>query len=291
MGNSSCSNLLCNYEKNIEFTSQFNQPTSNNISQKIIKYNNSGIIQNEFFEEKKLDINQKLIPKINGDIINLTNNQDIKLLVNNINIREISFPIDKKKLGNESEKLYEKIEKLLLSKFYPCDENEINNVEICLIKLLVNIKNNIYKNIEENKLILSGKLQKLINFTLNSYGVKKQSERFCVLYNNIFKYYKSEIQFLKGLKPLNILYLDQIARINLVRGDINSKKLNYIIICNKYAMEKEEENYQNFGNDINDNIYVNHSNESIIIFTSEEEDIIYKWFAYLNFLIYNRKDN
>ena len=265
MGNSSCSNLLCNYEKNIEFTSQFNQPTANNISQKIIKYNNSGIIQNEFFEEKKLDINQKLIPKINGDIINLTNNQDIKLLVNNINIREISFPIDKKKLGNESEKLYEKIEKLLLSKFYPCDENEINNVEICLIKLLVNVKNNIYKNIEENKLILSGKLQKLINFTLNSYGAKKQSERFCVLYNNIFKYYKSEIQFLKGLKPLNILYLDQIARINLVRGDINSKKLNYIIICNKYAMEKEEENYQNFGNDINDNIYVNHSNESIII--------------------------
>ncbi len=56
-------------------------------------------------------------------------------------------------------------------------------------------------------------------------------------------------------------------------------------------MEKEEENYQNFGNDINDNIYVNHSNESIIIFTSEEEDIIYKWFAYLNFLIYSRKDN
>ena len=30
-------------------------------------------------------------------------------------------------------------------------------------------------------------------------------------------------------------------------------------------MEKEEENCQNFGRDICDNIYINHSNESIII--------------------------
>ena len=120
--------------------------------------------------------------------------------------------------------------------------------------------------------------------------MNKLSERFCVLYKNVFKYYKSEIQFLKGLKPLNILYLNQISRINLVRRDINSKKLNYIIICNKYAIEKEEENYKHFSRDIGDDIFINHSNESIIIFTNEDENVIYKWFAYIEYLIYLEKN-
>ena len=54
-------------------------------------------------------------------------------------------------------------------------------------------------------------------------------------------------------------------------------------------MEKEEQNYKNFSRDFKDNIFINHCNESIIIFTSDDENAIYKWFAYMEFLIYEGK--
>ena len=286
MGNSSCSNLFCNYGKNVEYTAVFNEQMTNNQSQISLKASQKD--SNKYLKQK-YNLGNQLISKLNDDVIDISKHKDLKLLINNINIREISFPVDKNKLGEESGRLHEKTEKLL-TKFYPCDEKEINKVEVYLIQLFVKIKNNVNKKIKENKLIYSGKLLKLINYNINHYQVNKLSERFCVLYKDVIKYYKSEIQFLKGLKPLNILYLNQISRINLVRRDINSKKLNYIIICNKYAIEKEEENYKHFSRDIVDDIFRNHSNESIIIFTNEDENVIFKWFAYMEYLIYQEKN-
>jgi len=282
MGNSKCSNLFCNYEKNVEYTAVFNEPVTNNQSQISLKASQKDL-------NKNYNLGNQLISKLNNDIIDISQHKDLKLLINNINIREISFPVDKNKLGEESGRLYEKVEKIL-TKFYPCDEKEINKVEVYLIQLFIKIQNNVNKNMKENDLIYTGKLLKLINYNINHYQVNRLSERFCVLYKNVFKYYKNEIQFLKGLKPLNILHLDQISRINLVRKNINSKKLNYIIICNKYAIEKEEVNYEHFSRDISDNMFINHSNESIIIFTSEDENSIYKWFAYMEYLIYQGKN-
>ena len=282
MGNSKCSNLFCNYEKNVEYTAVFNEPVTNNQSKISLKASQKDLNKNL---EQNYNLGNQLISKLNNDIIDISQHKDLKLLINNINIREISFPVDKNKLGEESGRLYEKVEKIL-TKFYPCDEKEINKVEVYLIQLFIKIQDNVNKKIKENNLIYCGKLLKLINYNINHYHVNKLSERFCVLYKDVIKYYKSEVQFLKGLKPLNILYLNQISRINLVRNDINSKKLNYIIICNKYAIEKEQEIYEHFSRDISDNMFINHSNESIIIFTNEDENAIYKWFAYMEYLIY-----
>ena len=191
MGSSSCSNLFCNYEKNIELTTPFNQPTNNNQSQKNIKNDSNNSIQNELLEETKYNTHKQLIPKLKCNIKDFCNKEDIKILINNFNIREISFPVDKNKLGEESARLYEKIERVL-NKFYPCNEKELDDIELYLVKIFIKIKSNLYKNIKENKVILCGKLNKLINFDKNIYSTKKQSERFCVLYNDVFKYYRSE---------------------------------------------------------------------------------------------------
>ena len=288
MGSSNCSNLFCKYEKNIEITTPFNQPTSNNEYQKNIR-NNSNDFNNkdEYNNEKGI----KLIPNIAISVNNISNNQDIKSFIKLFNIREISFPIDKNKLNDNSGLMYEKIEKQL-SKFQPCDKKELNKIELYLVNILINIKNKLNGNIKEyDKPILCGKLQKILIVSPYGYITKRQTERFCVLYYNVFKYYKNEIQFLKGLKPLNILYLNQIARINMVKLDINSAKLKNIMICNKFPIEKEEKNYKNFErNEIKD-IFKNHSNEPIIIFSSDDENTIYNWFAYLNFLFYSHKEN
>ena len=285
MGISNCSNLCCKPKNKKETSEIFNiyEQDTNRQSQIPLKENQKDSIQ------EKYDLEKNLVSRINDNKIDMSNDQEIKLLINNINIEEISFPIDKNKLAKESEKNFEKIEKLLTT-FYPCDKNKLEEVEEYLIKLFVEIKSSVNKDLQENELIFSGKLKKLINYDRKNCLAKKQSERFCVLYNDVIKYYKSEIQFSQGLKPLNILYLDQIARINLVRKDKNSKKVNYIIICNKYAFEKEDQKYLDFRRDIQDKIFSNHSKESIIIFTSDDENNIYKWFAYMEYLIYQRKN-
>ena len=293
MGCSNCMKLFCNSENSIQYTTPCNQPTSNNEYQKFNQNNSNDFnSKDEYSNEQGIKLCKELIPNIDESIHDISNNQnkDIKSFINILNIRKISFPFDKNKLNENSGLLHEKIEKIL-SRFYPCDEKELNNIELYLYNILINIKNNLNRNINENKPILSGKLKKLINFSNYGCKTKKLSERFYVLYNNVFKYYKSEIQFIKGLKPLNIIYLNQIARINMVKLDISSKKLNNIMICNKFAIEKEEYKYQNFErNEIND-IFKDHSNESIIIFSSDNENNIYNWFAHINFLIYMSKEN
>ena len=293
MGCSNCMKLFCNSENSMQYTTPCNQPTSNNEYQKFNQNNSNDFnSKDEYSNEQGIKLCKELIPNIDESIHDISNNQnkDIKSFINILNIRKISFPFDKNKLNENSGLLHEKIEKIL-SRFYPCDEKELNNIELYLYNTLIKIKNNLNRNINENKPILSGKLKKLINFSNYGCKTKKLSERFCVLYNNVFKYYKSEIQFIKGLKPLNIIYLNQIARINMVKLDISSKKLNNIMICNKFAIEKEEYKYQNFErNEIND-IFKDHSNESIIIFSSDNENNIYNWFAYINFLIYMNKEN
>ena len=285
MGISSCSNLRCKQGNKKENSTIFNEHEQDTNRQSKIPVKENNIEENQ----EKYKLEKKLISKINDNIIDIPNDEEMKILINDINIREISFPIDKNKLSKENEINYEKINKLLAT-FHPYDKNDAKEVEVYLLKFFIQIKNSINKDLQEDKLILTGKLQKLINYNRSNYRMRKVSERFCALYNDVIKYYKSESQFINGLKPLNILYLEQIARINLVRKDINSRKMNFIIICNKFAIEKEEQKNINFRKDIQNKIFANHSNESIIIFTSDDENNIYKWFAYMEYLIYQRKN-
>ena len=284
MGISSCSSLCCKQGNKKENSTIFNEHEQDTNRQSQIPVKENNIEEHQ----EKYNLEKKLISKINDNIIDISNDEEMKILINDINIREISFPIDKNKLSKDNEVSYEKINKLLAT-FHPYDKNDLKEVEVYLLKFFIQIKNSINKDLQEDKLILTGKLQKLINYNRSNYRMRKVSERFCALYNDVIKYYKSESQFLNGLKPLNILYLEQIARINLVRKDINSRKMNFIIICNKFAIEKEEQKNINFRKDIQNKIFANHSNESIIIFTSDDENNIYKWFAYMEYLIYQRK--
>ena len=110
MGNSSCSNLCCNYERKIEYTSQFNEQNTNSQSHIIIKNTQKNSSKNSTsIEEKKYKLGSQLLSKIEDKMIDIAIYKDVKLLINKINIRSISFPVDKDKLGEESSRLYERI--------------------------------------------------------------------------------------------------------------------------------------------------------------------------------------
>ena len=215
---------------------------------------------------------------------NITNSQrenkteELRQFIKKLDIRNIYFPLDIDVITNKDQ---EKIQ-TMLNKFYPCDDKQINLLENDLINILYNIKD-IRKSMGGENIIHNGNLKKLINSDLNSGNFKtmKYTDRYCVLYRDIIKYYKSEVQFLKNLKPSSVIYLNQICRVNLAKESKNSKKIDHIILCNKYGLGNENINKNN-------EPFIN--NESLIIFTSDKEQAIHEWFIIIQYLIEKNKN-
>ena len=289
MGISSCKACKCSDKEDInEFNSQVNIPVSN-ISSSILdnkiplieskaqNYNYNSYLQylpnNDNKLKATLNIKKEEIKE--PDLKKKEKEKEIKLFIKNFNIQNISFPIEKDKLSNNEVIIYENSQNIL-NKFFLCDDNELNYITNNLFNILFNIKNGLDNNSNDKNVIFSGYLKKLINSDDKSFKIPKYSDRFCVLYNDILKYYKSDVQFLKNLKPLSIIYLNQISRINLVKGNKNSKKLDHIILCNKNGiLNNKNENAKD--------TYLN--NECLIILTSNNEQDIYKWYAFLQYII------
>ena len=115
------------------------------------------------------------------------------------------------------------------------------------------------------------------------------SSRFCTLTPKFFKYFKSKEQFLKNLKPQCTLPINQITRINFAKVKKNSKKIDHIIICNKLGIIKNKNKVlmDKFFANLNETSFVAspETNESLIIFTSEIEEFMLKWFLLIQFFI------
>lgn len=115
------------------------------------------------------------------------------------------------------------------------------------------------------------------------------SSRFCTLTPKFFKYFKSKEQFLKNLKPQCTLPINQITRINFAKVKKNSKKIDHIIICNKLGIIKNKNKVlmDKFFANLNETSFVAspETNESLIIFTSEIEEFMLKWFKLIQFFI------
>ena len=297
MGISGCKSCNCNKnEENNEINSQVISPKINNIQPQIIEnkdinkekdtLNHSNaqktIIPLSTTSKNNINSFQNQLSKDN----NITNSQrenkteELRQFIKNLDIRNIYFPLDIDTITNKDQ---EKIQ-TMLNRFYPCDDKQKNLLENNLINILYNIKD-IRKNMEDENIIHNGILKKLINSDLNSGNLKamKYSDRYCVLYPDIIKYYKSEVQFLKNLKPLSVIYLNQICRVNLAKDNKNSKKIDHIILYNKYGLGNE-----NMNDYINNEPFIN--NEPLIIFTSDKEQVIHEWFIIIQYLIENNKN-
>lgn len=299
MGIASCKSCNCNKnEVNNEIKSQVISPKINNMQPQIIEnkdinkdkdiLNNSNaqktIIPLSTNSKNNINSFQNQLSNDNNITTSQRENEELKLFIKKLNIKNISFPLDTNKITDEQQINHEKIQSIL-NKFYSCDDKQIKLIENDLINILYNIKNKIVKSMEDENIIHNGNLKKLINLDLDSGNLKimKYSDRYCVLYPNIIKYYKSDVQFLKNLKPLSVIYLNQICRVNLVKGNKNSPKLDHIILCNKYGLSNE-----NINDYIGNEPFIN--NESLIVFTSDNEKVIYEWFIYIQYLIEGNKN-
>ena len=295
MGISGCKSCNCNKnEENNEINSQIISPKINNSQPQIIEYkdlNKDKDILSNSNSQKDLTPLSATSKNYNNSFQNqllndnsITNSQrenkteELRQFIKKLDIRNIYFPLDIDVITNKDQ---EKIQ-TMLNKFYPCDDKQINLLENDLINILYNIKD-IRKSMGGENIIHNGNLKKLINSDLNSGNFKtmKYTDRYCVLYRDIIKYYKSEVQFLKNLKPSSVIYLNQICRVNLAKESKNSKKIDHIILCNKYGLGNENMNKNN-------EPFIN--NESLIIFTSDKEQAIHEWFIIIQYLIEKNKN-
>ena len=232
-------------------------------------------------------------------------NSFIKNILNN-QIEKIEFGLEdenQKKLNYEEKKIFDEAKKNL-KQFSSIDKKDNKYIEKMLKKIPIGSLVPENKNIDEiiqkeNAIIFHSELKKLINYEYYSRKPKMYSSKFCLLTPKFFKYYKSKEQFLRDLNPICTVPISQITRINLCKisnNNNNSNKNNFhIIICNKLALSKNDRNFL-MGSLLdglnNDNSYspIFETNETLLIFTSDNNNSLLKWYFLMNFLI-QKKNN
>ena len=273
----------------------------------IIDCNNSNIKQDEeFFIEESKDNNN-----INLKNNNLKNNLEksmtnqfsinsqvaAKKKVKNFEINKINFGLkkeDKENLNQEQKKLYKEAESNL-QQFYAPQGAEISKLQTIMSNILLKLNKfftsiNLTSSNDDYKFILlNANLKKMINYQINAHNPTMYSDRFCILYPKMLKYYKSREQFLKNLSPICVLPINQISALNIAKPKKSKNKMYHLIICNKLGIQKDFNNsvFLNVfdSGEINDYIASPDANESLLIFTSNEEKNIFQWYIVLQYLI------
>ena len=214
----------------------------------------------------------------------------------NIGNIEFGINIEEEDLSTGEQKLYQEAQKNL-EQFFPPEKNEIKNLQKVLLQIsLRNILTKeklIHISKNEDSIIFHSELNKLINYEINAH-TKMYSSRFCIITTNDFKYYKSKTQFLMNLNPLCIISIKHILRVNFAKINRSSKKIDHIIICNKNGVFRNNNSILgHMFDNAESNSFINcpENNESLLIFTSDDLEIIYKWFLILQFMLERNKKN
>ena len=287
-----------------------NIPVQESISNNnnIIEENNYNIKQDEEFlvEERKdyNNINNKNMNNLKSNLEKSMTNQfsissqtEAKNKVKNFEINKINFGLkneDKENLNQEQKKLYKEAE-TNLQQFYAPQGAEISKLQTIMSNILLKL-NKFFTNINLTSsndnykyILLNSVLKKMINYQINAHNTTMYSDRFCVLYPKMLKYYKSREQFLKNLSPICVLPIDQISALNIAKAKKSKNKNYHLIICNKLGIHKDFNNsiFLNVfdSSEINDYISSPDANESLLIFTSDEEKNIFQLYIVLQYLI------
>ena len=100
---------------------------------------------------------------------------------------------------------------------------------------------------------------------------------------------KSKEQFLKNLSPICVLPIDQISAINIAKPKKNKNKKYHLIICNKLGIQRDFNNsiFLNAfdSSEINNYISSPDANESLLIFTSDNEKELLHWYIVIQYII------
>ena len=82
---------------------------------------------------------------------------------------------------------------------------------------------------------------------------------------------------------------NQISGVNIAKPKKGKNKFYHLILCNKFGIRKSINNniFLNLfdSTEVNDYLTSPELNESLLIFSSDEEQDIYKWYIIIQYLI------
>ena len=244
-------------------------------------------------EEENINNINKLksnLEKSNINQFSLRSKNEVKNKVKNYEINKINFGLksqDKEQLNLEQKKLYKEAENNL-QQFNAPQGDEISKLQIIMSNILYKLNKfftsiNLSSSNDDYKyILLNSSLNKMINYEINAHSTTMYSDRFCVLYPKMFKYYRSKESFLKNLSPLYIIPINQISAVNIAKPKKGKKKLYHLIICNKLGIQQDSSNKKIFKNAFDSS---SDTDESLLIFTSDDEKNVFQWYIVLQYLI------
>ena len=166
-------------------------------------------------------------------------------------------------------------------------ENKEENKNIFNTNKYINIYNIIPKNkiskLDDHAIVCNSILEKIIKIPSKNKIV--YNERFCVLTKKTFSYYKSKESYLNLSKPLLLIDLKNIKKVEQTILDDSSYYFG--LICNI------NDDTKMFIDKINTfiNIGENNAEEFLLGFRSKNKDLIIKWIIILNYLVENNQIN
>ena len=166
-------------------------------------------------------------------------------------------------------------------------ENKEENKNIFITNKYINIYNIIPKNkiskLDDNAIVCNSILEKIIKIPSKNKIV--YNERFCVLTKKTFSDYKSKESYLNLSKPLLLIDLKNIKKVEQTILDDSSYYFG--LICNI------NDDTKMFIDKINTfiNIGENNAEEFLLGFRSKNKDLIIKWIIILNYLVENNQIN
>ena len=277
-------NSKINKEKEtIEKLQSKNEKDFNNIEQDE-DYFNEEIKENNNIYKLKSDLE-----KTKSNQFSITNKKDFKDKIKNYEINKINFGLksnDKENLNQEQKKLYKEAE-INLQQFSAPQGEEISKLQIIMRNILLKLNKffttiNLSSSNDEYKyILLNSNLNKMINYEINAHNTTMYSSRFCVLYPKMFKYYKSKERFLKNLSAMCVIPINQISAVNIAKPKKGKKQMYHLIICNKLGIQKDS-NKKIFKNAFDSS---NDTEESLLIFTSDDEKNVFQWYIVIQYLI------
>ena len=259
----------------------------------------------------------------NNTSLNISNDKATSLF----EVSRIQFGIEKKDDLSQDEQKFLEVAQKNLEQFYPPQKQELSFINLKLQQMPItsilpshqqkqskssqkkhsshNNNNNkqsspsntqtlSYINPNSNKeMLFHGELQKLINYEINAHKPQMYSTRFCLLFEDEFRYYKSKEQFLTKQKPLCVVPLCQITKIYFAKKNKSINKVDHIILCNKLGIYNRKRSVFKMFDSAERNAYLTlpGSNESLLIFTSNNLDKIYEWYVLLSHFIKKNKVN
>ena len=119
---------------------------------------------------------------------------------------------------------------------------------------------------------------KLINLQYRK--TKTYTQRYCCVNRDAFLIFNSKESFLRSKVPLGLLPINEIIKAMKFKLDEHGKRYDHFYISFKRTLLTEK-----FYSQINKHFFKANENEALIMFKSDDVNIIHNWFLILNYLL------